>query len=106
MFLETLPPSKQETIELPVDVCIDSLQLEVYVEELGQQTESGFFDPIVAYMDFFFSLNDRSDCLLHNQTRYLHVWLSAFTSVSWLKHFQATSLSQLLDWLIWHYNIT
>jgi len=34
-FLETLPPSKQETIGLPVDVCIDSLQLEVYVEELG-----------------------------------------------------------------------
>ena len=24
-FLETLPPSKQETIELPVDICIDSL---------------------------------------------------------------------------------
>ena len=34
-FLETLPPSKQETIELPVDVCIDSLQLEVCIEELG-----------------------------------------------------------------------
>jgi len=34
-FLETLPPSKQETIEVPVDVCIDSLQLEVCVEELG-----------------------------------------------------------------------
>jgi len=25
MFLETLPPSKQETIELPVDICIDSV---------------------------------------------------------------------------------
>ena len=49
-FLETLPPSKQETIELPVDVCIDSLQLAVCVEELGQKTESGFFDPIFAYM--------------------------------------------------------
>ena len=24
-FLETLPPSKQQTIELPVDVCIDIL---------------------------------------------------------------------------------
>ena len=24
-FLETLPPSKQETIELPMDVCIDSV---------------------------------------------------------------------------------
>ena len=37
-FLETLPPSKQETIGLPLDICIDSLQLEVCVEELGQQT--------------------------------------------------------------------
>ena len=52
-FLEILPPSKQETIELPVDVCIDSLQLAVCVEELGQQTESGFFDPIVTYMEYF-----------------------------------------------------
>ena len=34
-FLETLPPSKQETIELPVDICIDSLQLETCIEELG-----------------------------------------------------------------------
>jgi len=32
-----------------MDVCIDNLQL-----ELGQQIEFGFFDPIVAYMDFFF----------------------------------------------------
>lgn len=89
-----------------MDVCIDSLQLAVCVEELGQQTESVFFYPIVAYMEYFFSLNDKSDCPLHNQTRYVHVWLSAFTFVSWLKHFQAASLSQLLDWLIWHYNIT
>ena len=105
-FLETLPPSKQETIELPVDVCIDSVQLEVCIAELGQQTESGFRDPIAAYMEMFFSLTDRSNCLLHNQTRYVHVWLPAFTSLSRLKHSQTTSLSQLLDWLIWHYNVT
>ena len=35
MFLETLPPSKQQTIELPTDVCIDSVQLEVCIAELG-----------------------------------------------------------------------
>jgi len=34
-FLETLPPSKQETIELPTDVCIDSVQLDVCIAELG-----------------------------------------------------------------------
>ena len=49
-FLETLPPSKQETIGLPMDVCIDSLQLEAYVEEIGQQTWFGFYDLVVAYM--------------------------------------------------------
>ena len=53
-FMETLPPSKQETIELPVDVCIDSLQLEACIVELGQQTKSGFCDPIATYMEFFF----------------------------------------------------
>ena len=36
-----------------MDVCIDNLQLEAYVEELGQQIESGFFDPVVAYMEHF-----------------------------------------------------
>jgi len=82
---------------MPVDVCIENLQLVVCVEELGQQIESGFFDPIVAYMEYFFSLNDKSDCLLHNQTRYEHVWLSSFTFVSWFKHFQVASVSQLLD---------
>ena len=52
-FLETLPPSKQEIIELPTDVCIDSVQLEVCIAELGQQTESGFCDPIATYMEMF-----------------------------------------------------
>ena len=74
--------------------------------ELGQKKKSDFCDPIATYMEIFFSLNDRSNCLLHNQTRYVHVWLSAFTFVSWLKHFQAASLSQLLDWFIWHYSVT
>ena len=97
---------KEQKVRLPMDICIDSLQLEACIEELGQQTESGFFDPIATYMEIFFSLNDRSNCLLHNQTRYVHVSLSTFTFVSWLKHFQAASLSQLLDWLIWNYNIT
>ena len=81
-FLETLPHSKQETIELPVDVCIDSLQLEACIVELGQQTESGFCDPITTYMEFFFSLNDKSDCLSHNQIQFVHGWLSEFTFVS------------------------
>ena len=105
-FLETLLPSKQEIIELPVDVCIDNVQLEVCIAELGQQTESGFYDPIATYMEMFFSLNDRSNYFLHNQTHYVHAWLPAITSVSWWKHSQATSFSHLLEWLIWHYNIT
>ena len=83
-----------------MDICIDSVQLEVCIAELGQQTESGFCDPITMYMEMFFSLNDRSTCLLHNQTHYVHAWLPAIASVSWLKHSQAASLSQLLEWLI------
>lgn len=66
-FLETLPPSKQETVYLPVDTCIGSLQLEVCVEELGKQTKSSFFDPIVTSTEYFFSVNDKSDCLSHSQ---------------------------------------
>jgi len=97
MFLETLPPSKQATIGLFMDVCIDSLQLEACVEELGQQTEIGFFDPIIAYMEYFFSLNDKSDCILPSQTHFVHVWLSTFLVVCWFRHFQAASLSHLLD---------
>ena len=104
--METLPPSKQEKIELPTGVCIDSVQLEVCIAELGQQTEYGFCDPIATYMEMFFNLNDRSNFLLHNQTRYVHVWLPTIASMSWLKHSQAASLSQLLEWLIWNYNIT
>ena len=72
-FLETLPPSKQETIRMPMDVFIDSLQLEAYVEELGKHTWSGFYDLVVAYMEYLFSLNDKLDCLLHNQTHFVHV---------------------------------
>lgn len=105
-FFGDLFQQKVQKVRLPVDICIDSLQLEACIEELGQQIEFGFFDPIAVYMEIFFSLNDRSDCLLHNQIHYVHVWLPAFPSVSWLKHFKAASLSQLLDWLIWHYNIT
>ena len=105
-FLETLPPSKQETIELPVDVCIDSVQLEVCIAELGQQTESGFCDPIATYMEMFFSLTDRSSCLLHNQAHYVHVGLPVIASAIWLKHSQAAFFSDLLEWLIWHFSIT
>lgn len=99
-FLETLSPSKQEIIELPTDVCIDSVQLEVCIADLGQQTESGFCDPIATYMEMFFSLIDRSGCLLHDQAHYVHEGLPAITSVSWWKHSQAASSSDLLEWLI------
>ena len=34
-----------------MDIFIDSLQLEACIEELGQQTKSGFFDPVTAYME-------------------------------------------------------
>jgi len=105
-FLETLRLSKQETIGLPVDICIDSLLLEAYVEELGQQAWSDFYDLVVAYMEYIFNLNDKLDCLLHNQTHFVHVWLSTFPIVSWFKHSLASSLPQLLDWLVWYYNIT
>jgi len=105
-FLETLPPSKQETIELPTDVCIDSVQLEVCIAELGQQTESGFRDAIAMYMEMFFSLTDKSNCLLHDQTHYVHVGLPVIASVIWLKHSQVVFFSDLLEWLIWHYSIT
>ena len=104
--METLPPSKQETIELPTDVCIDSVQLEVCIAELGQQKESGFCDPVAMYMEMFFSLTDRSSCLIHSQIHYVHEGLPAITSVSWWKHSQAASFSGLLEWLIWHYSIT
>lgn len=105
-FLETLPPSKHEIIELLTDVCIDSVQLEVCVAELGQTTESGFYDPIAMYMEMFFSLIDGSGCLLHDQAHYVHEGLPAITSVSWWKHSQAASFSALLEWLIWHFSIT
>ena len=104
--METLPPSKQETIELPIDVCIESVQLEVCIAELGQQTESGFCDPIAMYMEMFFSLTEKSNCLLHDQTHYVHVGLQAIASVIWLKHSQAAFFLDLLEWLTWHYNIT
>lgn len=36
-----------------MDVWIDSLQLEVYVDELGQKIEFGLFDPIAVYIEIF-----------------------------------------------------
>ena len=85
-FFGDLFQQKEQKVRLPVDIWIDSLQLEACIEELGQKTESGFFDPIALYMEFFFSLNHRWNCLLYNQTRYVHVWLLAFAFMSWLKH--------------------
>ena len=106
-FLEILPPSQQEITDLSTDVYIDNVQLEVCVAELGQPTESGFCDPIAAYMDTFFSLIDRSGCLVHDQAQYVHEGLPTITSVSWWKHSQAAaSFSGLLEWLIWHFRIT
>lgn len=105
-FLEILPPLKQEIIESPTDVYIDSVQLEVCLAELGQPTESSFCDPIAAYMDMFFSLIDRSDCLVRDQAQYVHEGLPVIASVSWWKHSRATSFSGLLEWLIWHFSIT
>jgi len=104
--LEILPPSKQEIIELPTDVCIDSVKLEICIAELGQPTESGFRDPMATYMEMFFSLIHRSGCLLHDQAHYAHEGLPAITSVSWWKHSQVASFSGLLEWLIWHFSIT
>ena len=104
-FLEILPP-QQEIVDLPIDVYIDNVQLEVCVAKLGQPTESSFRDPIVAYMDMFFSLIDRSGCLLRDQAHYAHEGLPTITSVSWWKHSQAASFSGLLEWLIWHFSIT
>jgi len=89
-----------------LDVCINNLQLEECIEELGKQTEPGFFDPVATYMEKKFSLNNKPDFLLHNHTHFVHVWLSAFTFMFCFKHFQASSLLQLLNWLTWHYNIT
>ena len=105
-FLEILPHSKQDIIEWPTDVCIDSVQLEVCIAELGQPTESSFRDPITAYMDTFFSLIDRSGCIFRDQIHYVHEGLPAITSVIWLEHSQAASFSGLLEWLIWHFSIT
>ena len=99
-FLEILSPSKQEIIELPTNVCIESVQLEICIAELGQPTESGFRDPMATYMEMFFSLTDRSSCLIHSQIHYVHEGLPAITYVSWWKHSQAASFPGLLEWLI------
>ena len=105
-FLEILPPSQQEITDLPTDVYIDSVQLEVCIAELGQPKESGFRDPMATYMEMFFSLIDGSSCFLCDQDHYVHERLPAITSVSWWKHSQAASFSGLFEWLIWHYSIT
>ncbi|MCY6488437.1 hypothetical protein, partial [Actinobacillus pleuropneumoniae] len=65
-FLEILLPSQQAITDLPIEVYIDNVQLEVCIAELGQPTESGARDPIAAYMDVFFTLIDRSGCLVHD----------------------------------------
>jgi hypothetical protein len=105
-FLEILPPSQQEVIDLPTDIYIDNVQLEVCLAELGQPTESGFRDPIAAYMDMFLSLMDKSGCLFRDQGQHMHEGLPATASVSSWQHAQAASLSGLLEWLIWHFSIT
>lgn len=105
-FLEILPPSKQEITDLPIEIYIDSMQLEVCIAELGQPTESGVRDPIAAYMDTFFSLIDRSSCLVPDQAHHEHEGLPAIASVSSWQHSQPTSFSGLLAWLIWHFRIT
>ena len=105
-FLEILPHSKQDIIEWPTVVYIDSVQLEVCIAELGQPTESSFRDPIAAYMDTFFSLIDRSGCIFRGQIHYVHEGLPAIASVIWLKHSRTAFFSCLLEWLIWHFSIT
>ena len=105
-FLEILPPSKQKIIDLPTDIYIDNVQLEVCIAELGQPTETGFRDPIAAYMEMFFSLMDKSGCLFCDQGQYVHEELTAITYVSSWQHSQAASFSGLLEWLIWHFSIT
>jgi len=105
-FLEILPPSQQAITDLPIEVYIDSVQLEVCIAELGQPTESSVRDPIAAYMDTFFSLIDRSGCILPDQAQYVHERLPAIASVTSWKFSQAASFSGLLEWLIWHFSIT
>ena len=95
--MEILPPSQQEVIDLPTDIYIDNVQLEVCLAELGQPTESGFRDPIAAYMEIIFSLIDRPSCLLHSQIHYVHDGLLATTSVTSWQHSQAASFSGLLE---------
>lgn len=105
-FLEIIPPSQQEIIDLPTDVYIDNVQLEVCIAELGQPTESGFRDLMATYMDMFFSLTNRSGCILRDQAHYVHEGLPTIIFVSSRKHSQAASFSGLLEWLIWHFSIT
>ena len=105
-FLEILPPSKQEITDLPTDVYIDTVQLEVCVAKLGQPIESGFRDPMATYMNTFFSLIDRLGCLVRDQAHYVHEGLPAITSVSSWKHSRMASFSSLFEWLIWHFSIT
>ena len=105
-FLEILPPSQQDIIELPTHVYIDNVQLEVCIAELGKPTESGYRDPMATYMDMFFTLIDRSGCLFRDQAQYVHEGLPAIASVSSWKHSRAASFSGLLEWLIWHFSNT
>ncbi len=116
-FLETLPPPKGEKLRVPLDGWIngcfdlqqgcDNLQLRAYVNELVQQIEFGFYDPITTYMEYFLKLNDKPYFLLQGQRYYVYILLVEFPIMFWFKHHQRTSsLQQLLDWLIWHFSIT
>jgi len=105
-FLEILPPSQQAITDLPIEVYIDNVQLEVCIAELGQPTESGVRDPIAAYMDTFFTVIDRSGCLVRDQAHHVHEGLPAIASVISWQHSQTASFSGLLEWLIWHFSIT
>lgn len=115
--METIHPPKEEKVRLPLDCwiegCFDlqqgceNLQPRAYVNELGQQIESGFYDPIAAYMEYFLKLNEKPNFLLKSQRYYVYILLVEFPIMFWFKHHQTiTSLQQLIDWLIWHFSIT
>lgn len=105
-FLEILPPSQQAITDLPIEVYIDNVQLEVCIAELEQPIESDVRDPIAAYMDTFFSLIDRLGCIFRDQAQYMHEGLPTIASMAWWKFSQPTSFSGLIEWLIWNFSIT
>jgi len=115
-FLETLPPPKNKKVRLPIDGWMegcydlqrgcDNLQPRAYVNELGKQIESNFYDPIATYMEYIFKLKEKPGFLLQSQRYYGYILLVGFPTMFSFKHYQkTTSLSQLLELLVWHYNI-